>query len=103
MKKNGIFVKTEKIFNEENGEEKIIKRGILQEKPQFDDTFGVLYKSRKIGYLDEKPKYRWDGGYKEEAIVNVRDLRGSAIFQGERRFGVKEVEERKTHQAVFYS
>lgn len=102
MKGNGKFVKTEKIVGH-SGIETV--KETIEEKPQFDDTFGVLYRSRKIGYLNEKPKYRWDGGYKEEAVHNYkvrRDLR-SSIFQGERRFGVKENEANKSHQAVFYS
>lgn len=101
MKGKGLFLKTEMIKDEEGNE--TIKE-TLEEKPQFDDTFRFLYKSRKIGYLDEKPKYRWDGGYKDEAISRGKRGYGNhSIFQGERRFGVKENEAKKTHQPVFYS
>lgn len=45
-----------------------IKREIKStgRKDQFDRTFGKIYDCPLLGEYDEVPKYRWDGGFRDQ-------------------------------------
>lgn len=35
-------------------------------KDQFDETYGEIYDCKLLGDYDEVPKYRWDGGFRDQ-------------------------------------
>lgn len=65
-------------------------------KDQFDDTFGKIYDCKYLGHYDEVPKYRWDGGFKDQ----IRDYMTPEKIINRRLFD-QSTADHKTHEGYY--